>query len=209
MLVSSDYYPALQRDNCKLIDWPIATLSPVGIRTSDGIEHHLDCIVFATGYDVHLTGPPFPVTGLGGRVAEHRMGQWRTGLQERQRARVSEPVLHDRSQLRARAQFAAGLHRGPARLRRARYHHHPGQQLALSRRPQRRPTPLQRAHPAATHQDDMDVRLQQLVSDQGRIQRVDVPRVRHPVPSTDAETSGSPTTTRSLTRADARVSSSA
>jgi cation diffusion facilitator CzcD-associated flavoprotein CzcO len=67
MLVSSDYYPALQRDNCKLIDWPIATLSPVGIRTSDGVEHHLDCIVFATGYDVHLTGPPFPVTGLGGR----------------------------------------------------------------------------------------------------------------------------------------------
>ncbi|BBZ40492.1 flavin-containing monooxygenase [Mycobacterium conspicuum] len=67
MLVSSDYYRALQRDNCKLIDWPIATLSPVGIRTSDGIEHHLDCIVFATGYDVHLTGPPFPVTGLNGR----------------------------------------------------------------------------------------------------------------------------------------------
>lgn len=67
MLVSSDYYPALQRDNCKLIDWPIATLSPAGIRTSDGIEHHLDCIVFATGYDVHLTGPPFGVTGLGGR----------------------------------------------------------------------------------------------------------------------------------------------
>ena len=67
MLISSDYYPALQRANCKLIDWPIATLSPVGLRTSDGIEHHLDCIVFATGYDVHLTGPPFPVTGLDGR----------------------------------------------------------------------------------------------------------------------------------------------
>jgi cation diffusion facilitator CzcD-associated flavoprotein CzcO len=67
MLVSSDYYPALQRDNCKLIDWPIATMSPAGIRTSDGVEHHLDAIVFATGYDVHLTGPPFPVTGLGGR----------------------------------------------------------------------------------------------------------------------------------------------
>ena len=67
MLISSDYYPALQRDNCKLIDWPIATLSPAGIRTSDGIEHHLDAIVFATGYDVHLSGPPFPVTGLGGR----------------------------------------------------------------------------------------------------------------------------------------------
>ncbi|UMB71332.1 NAD(P)/FAD-dependent oxidoreductase [Mycobacterium paraterrae] len=78
MLVSSDYYPALQRDNCKLIDWPIATLSPVGLRTSDGIEHHLDCIVFATGYDVHLTGPPFPVTGLGGRSLS---AEWADGAQ--------------------------------------------------------------------------------------------------------------------------------
>ena len=78
MLVSSDYYPALQRDNCKLIDWPIATLSPVGIRTSDGIEHHLDCIVFATGYDVHLTGPPFGVIGLGGRSLA---ADWATGAQ--------------------------------------------------------------------------------------------------------------------------------
>ncbi|MBX9640805.1 MAG: NAD(P)/FAD-dependent oxidoreductase [Mycobacteriaceae bacterium] len=76
MLISSDYYPALQRDNCKLIDWPIATLSPVGIRTSDGIEHHLDCIVFATGYDVHLTGPPFEVTGLGGRSLSD---EWSSG----------------------------------------------------------------------------------------------------------------------------------
>ncbi|GBE64991.1 putative monooxygenase [Mycobacterium sp. MFM001] len=78
MLVSSDYYPALQRDNCKLIDWPIATLSPAGIRTSDGVEHHLDCIVFATGYDVHLTGPPFPVTGLGGRSLA---SEWANGAQ--------------------------------------------------------------------------------------------------------------------------------
>ncbi|WP_067971619.1 flavin-containing monooxygenase [Mycolicibacter icosiumassiliensis] len=78
MLVSSDYYPALQRDNCKLIDWPIAAMSPAGIRTSDGVEHHLDAIVFATGYDVHLTGPPFPVTGLGGRALAD---EWTRGAQ--------------------------------------------------------------------------------------------------------------------------------
>jgi cation diffusion facilitator CzcD-associated flavoprotein CzcO len=78
MLISSDYYPALQRDNCKLISWPIATLSPHGIRTSDGVEHQLDAIVFATGYDVHLTGPPFPVTGLGGRTLA---ADWRGGGQ--------------------------------------------------------------------------------------------------------------------------------
>lgn len=78
MLVSSDYYPALQRDNCKLISWPIATMSPAGIRTSDGVEHQLDAIVFATGYDVHLTGPPFPVTGLGGRALAD---EWTRGAQ--------------------------------------------------------------------------------------------------------------------------------
>lgn len=78
MLVSSDYYPALQRDNCKLIAWPIATMSPVGIRTSDGIEHHLDAVVFATGYDVHLTGPPYPVTGVGGRSLAD---EWVNGAQ--------------------------------------------------------------------------------------------------------------------------------
>ncbi|TFV56845.1 NAD(P)/FAD-dependent oxidoreductase [Mycobacterium sp. PS03-16] len=78
MLVSSDYYPALQRENCKLIDWPIATMSPAGIRTSDGVEHHLDCIVFATGFDVHLTGPPYPVTGIGGR---RLADEWAGGAQ--------------------------------------------------------------------------------------------------------------------------------
>ncbi|MDT4919380.1 MAG: hypothetical protein QOI15_282 [Pseudonocardiales bacterium] len=67
MLVSSDYYPALQQDNCKLITWPIATLRPDGLRTSDGVEHKLDSIVFATGYDAHLDGPPYPITGLDGR----------------------------------------------------------------------------------------------------------------------------------------------
>jgi cation diffusion facilitator CzcD-associated flavoprotein CzcO len=78
MLISSDYYPALQEENCKLIDWPIATMSPVGIRTSDGVEHHLDAVVFATGYDVHLTGPPYPITGLGGRSLAD---EWTGGAQ--------------------------------------------------------------------------------------------------------------------------------
>ncbi len=43
MLMSSDFYPALQRENCKLITWPIATISPNGLRTSDGVEHDVDC----------------------------------------------------------------------------------------------------------------------------------------------------------------------
>ncbi|MGX1778629.1 flavin-containing monooxygenase [Nocardia brasiliensis] len=72
MIASSDFYPALQADNCKLITWPIARISDDGIRTADGIEHRFDCIVFATGYDVHLDGPPYPVTGLGGTTLEDK-----------------------------------------------------------------------------------------------------------------------------------------
>ena len=67
MLMTSDYYPALEKPNCKLITWPIATIAPSGIRTADGIEHEVDCIVFATGFDVCKTGTPFPVAGLDGR----------------------------------------------------------------------------------------------------------------------------------------------
>ncbi|MCU4187401.1 NAD(P)/FAD-dependent oxidoreductase [Acidiferrimicrobium sp. IK] len=65
-LMSSSWYRALQADNCELITWPIATLSPNGIRTSDGIEHQVDCIVFATGFEsAHRSPTPFPVLGVG------------------------------------------------------------------------------------------------------------------------------------------------
>ena len=68
MLMTNDYYPALEKENCSLITWPIAALSPAGIRTADRIEHEVDCIVFATGYDVVCkNGTPFPVAGLDGR----------------------------------------------------------------------------------------------------------------------------------------------
>jgi cation diffusion facilitator CzcD-associated flavoprotein CzcO len=78
VLVSNDWYPALQRPNCKLITWPIATLSPAGIRTAEGVEHQVDCIVFATGFDVCKTGAPFPVRGAGGRELG---AEWARGAQ--------------------------------------------------------------------------------------------------------------------------------
>lgn len=67
LLMSSDYYPALQRENCKLVTWPIAEIVPEGIRTAEGIEHRFDSIVFATGFDVPKAGAPIPTTGRDGR----------------------------------------------------------------------------------------------------------------------------------------------
>ena len=58
-------------------------------------------------------------------IARRRVDARRAGLQEHQRQRLPEPVLHDRTELRAGAQFAAGLRRGPDRLRRVGHHHDP------------------------------------------------------------------------------------
>ncbi|WP_067823022.1 flavin-containing monooxygenase [Nocardia inohanensis] len=76
LLMSSDYYPALQRDNCTLVTWPIAGISADGIRTAEGIEHRFDCIVFATGFEVSKQGTPVPVTGRDGRVLDD---EWSRG----------------------------------------------------------------------------------------------------------------------------------
>jgi cation diffusion facilitator CzcD-associated flavoprotein CzcO len=45
--VTAGYVRALQATNCKLITWPIAGYVPEGLRTADGIEHHVDAIVNA------------------------------------------------------------------------------------------------------------------------------------------------------------------
>ena len=76
VLMSSDYYPALQRDNCELITWPIASIVEQGIRSAEGLEHRVDCIVFATGFEVSKAGTPFPVTGLDGRQLDR---EWAAG----------------------------------------------------------------------------------------------------------------------------------
>lgn len=86
VLISSEYYSALQRENCKLISWPIATLSPSGIRSAEGIEHQLDCIVFATGFDVCKSGTPFPITGRNGRQLNE---EWARGAQAYKSINVS------------------------------------------------------------------------------------------------------------------------
>lgn len=86
ILISNDWYQALQAPNTKLITWPIANLAPKGIRTVEGIEHQFDCIVFATGFDVSKSGAPFPVTGLGGRQLND---EWSRGAQAYKSVSVS------------------------------------------------------------------------------------------------------------------------
>jgi cation diffusion facilitator CzcD-associated flavoprotein CzcO len=86
VLVSNDYYPALQKPNCKLITWPIVKITENGVQTMEGVEHAVDCIVFATGFDVSKSGSPFPIIGLNGRSLNE---EWSRGAQAYKSINVS------------------------------------------------------------------------------------------------------------------------
>ncbi len=50
VLVSSEYYPALNRSNVDLVTERIREVTPTGIVTTDGTEHPADIIVYSTGF---------------------------------------------------------------------------------------------------------------------------------------------------------------
>lgn len=56
VLISDDFYPALQQPNVELVTDAISEITPAGILTSDGRSHELDAIVLGTGF--HVTDMP-------------------------------------------------------------------------------------------------------------------------------------------------------
>src|SRR6185312_11494936 len=50
VLLSNDWYPALSRDNVRLITEPIRGLTETGVVTSDGTEREIDVLIVATGF---------------------------------------------------------------------------------------------------------------------------------------------------------------
>ena len=77
LLVSSDWYPALARDDVKLITDPIETITPLGIRA--GAERAYDAIVYATGFRTGGFVAPMEVVGAGGRSLA--ADAWATGAE--------------------------------------------------------------------------------------------------------------------------------
>lgn len=64
ILLSNDYYPALNRDNVTVISEGVREITPKGIRTADGTEHAFDAIILATGFQASESPIAFDVTGL-------------------------------------------------------------------------------------------------------------------------------------------------
>jgi 4-hydroxyacetophenone monooxygenase len=70
--VDSDYcyYDAVLRDNVTLLTQDIERVTPGGVRTSDGVEHLVDVIVYATGFRANECLWPMAVRGREGRRVE-------------------------------------------------------------------------------------------------------------------------------------------
>jgi len=67
VLISDNYWAALERENVELVTEPIEAIQREAIRTKDGTTHPVDVIVLATGYLLGLAAVPFRVIGRGGR----------------------------------------------------------------------------------------------------------------------------------------------
>ncbi len=79
-LIDTNYFDTYNRDNVDLVDirhFPIEEITPSGLRTADGVEHELDIIVFATGYDA-MTGTFFKMD-IRGREGRELKEKWSNG----------------------------------------------------------------------------------------------------------------------------------
>ncbi|HZV75493.1 MAG TPA: NAD(P)/FAD-dependent oxidoreductase [Conexibacter sp.] len=68
ILMSNEYFPALQQPNAELVTDAIAEITPRSVVTADGVEHPADAIVWGTGF--HVTDMPYVewLRGRDGRV---------------------------------------------------------------------------------------------------------------------------------------------
>jgi len=66
LIMSPNFYEAIQHPNAELVDAAIDAIEPRGIRTKDGVLHELDVLVLATGFRADRFIRPAVVLGRGG-----------------------------------------------------------------------------------------------------------------------------------------------
>ncbi len=76
ILISSDYYPALQKDNLSLNTSGIKCVTEDAVIDGDGREHKVDAIVLGTGFRATDPITPTRLLGIGGRDLSD---DWRDG----------------------------------------------------------------------------------------------------------------------------------
>lgn len=76
ILISNDFYPALSAPNADVVTEKIERITAKGVVTADGVEHEVDTIVFATGFQVT---PPPVADAIVGRDGRSLQDVWKEG----------------------------------------------------------------------------------------------------------------------------------
>ena len=66
LIMSGDYYQAIQKPNAGVVTEGIEGVVPEGVRTKDGELHELDVLVLATGFQADAFMRPMDIVGRGG-----------------------------------------------------------------------------------------------------------------------------------------------
>lgn len=70
LIMSENFYDAIQRPNARLVTERIERVEKSGLRTGDGRLHELDVLILATGFRVDRFVRPMQVSGRGGVVLD-------------------------------------------------------------------------------------------------------------------------------------------
>jgi cation diffusion facilitator CzcD-associated flavoprotein CzcO len=70
LVVSSQFYESVQRDDVEVVSEAIDHVEARGIVTADGVLHPVDVLVLATGFDAHAYLRPMDLVGPGGRTLD-------------------------------------------------------------------------------------------------------------------------------------------
>ena len=68
IVVSTRFYPAVERPNVEVVTEGIERVEPGGVVTEDGRRHELDVLVLATGFDAHAYVRPMDLVGENGHT---------------------------------------------------------------------------------------------------------------------------------------------
>jgi cation diffusion facilitator CzcD-associated flavoprotein CzcO len=71
LIISPDFYDAIQQPNAELVTEAIERVEPAGIRTRDGQLHELDVLILATGFKTDAFVRPMAVIGRNGETLEN------------------------------------------------------------------------------------------------------------------------------------------
>ena len=76
VLISDDFYPALQRDNVELITSGAKAITATGVIDGDGVERPADVLIYATGFKPMDLITNVDIRGVGGRSLNE---EWANG----------------------------------------------------------------------------------------------------------------------------------